>query len=706
MKARVAAAVVLIAVSAAAMWRYTQSRAGQQDLPAGALRGYNVLLVTIDTLRVDRVGAYGHAGGLTPALDRLAAEGLRLDSVRAHAPLTLPSHASLMTGLIPPRHGVRDNGTYRLDDQQPTLAAAIKSAGYQTGAFIGAFVLDARFGLARGFELYDDRYGDRPSGGRVDVVERSAEKVTQPAGEWIRAASAPWFAWVHLYDPHEPYAPPEPYASKYASAPYDGEVAYADAALGRMLDDLRAAGRLDRTLVVVTADHGEALGDHGERTHGLFAYESTLRVPLIFWCKGRIEPHVRREPAALVDVAPTILDLLGISWPTTDGQSLRARIAGDEPSEETSVATYFEALNANLTRNWAPLTGVVAGSLKLIDLPVPELYDLRADPGETQNLYARRQDDARRLEQMLDRVAAGDTTPPGAKVDSETAARLRSLGYVASQPSTQRRRFTAEDDPKNLVALDSALDEAMKVAGRGDHAAAAAILHDVIRRRPDLPLAYDRLAFILRGAGRLSEAITVLDQAASKGFADAPALTTLGVMLQEAGRADRAVTVLEAAVGMNSQDLETRNRLGAAYAQAGRAADAERTFRAVLEVDRGSAETLTNLGVLYLSTGRREDAVSVLRQAIAADPSIAGARNTLAVAYARSGDLPRAVEEWRQVVAIRPDDPDVLYNLGTALLQLDRPAEARPVLEQFIAKAPPRYAADVARVRQMIASLP
>ncbi len=688
------------------MWWYTQARSGRHDLPTGALRGYNVLLVTIDTLRVDRVGAYGHGGGLTPALDRLAAEGLRLDSVRAHAPLTLPSHASLMTGRIPPRHGVRDNGTYRLDDQQPTLAAAIKSAGYQTGAFVGAFVLDARFGLARGFDFYDDRYGDRPSGGRVDVVERSAEKVTRPAAEWMRAASAPWFAWVHLYDPHEPYAPPEPFASKYASAPYEGEVAYADAALGRLLEDLRAAGRLDRTLVVVTADHGEALGDHGERTHGLFAYESTLRVPLIFWCSGRIEPRVLEQPAALVDVAPTILDLLGISWPKTDGQSLRARIAGAEGSAETAAATYFEALNANLTRNWAPLTGVVAGSLKLIDLPVPELYDLRADPGETQNLYARRPDDARRLEQMLDAAAASDTPSPGAKVDSDTAARLRSLGYVASQHSTRRRRFTAEDDPKNLVALDSALDEAMKVAGRGDHAAAAAILQDVIRRRPNLPLAYDRLAFILRDAGRLSDAIAVLDQAASKGFADAPALMTLGVMLQEAGRADRSVAVLEAAVGLNSQDLEARNRLGAAYAQAGRAADAERTFRAVLEVDPDSAETLTNLGVLYLGTGRRDEAVRTLQQAIAVDPSVAGARNTLAVAYARSGDLPRAVEEWRQVVARRPDDPDVLYNLGTALLQLDRPAEARPVLEQFIAKAPPRYAADVARVRQMIGSRP
>jgi arylsulfatase A-like enzyme/Flp pilus assembly protein TadD len=696
----------LVVAAMAGAWWYARSTTGSVPAPpAGALRGYNVLLVTIDTLRVDRVGAYGHSGGLTPTLDRLAAEGLRFESVRAHAPLTLPSHASLMTGRIPPRHGVRDNGTYRLDTAQPVLAAAIKSAGYQTAAFIGAFVLDARFGLSRGFDLYDDRYSERPAAGRVDVVERPAEQVTASASAWIRAAAAPWFAWVHLYDPHEPYAPPEPFASRYQATPYDGEVAYSDAALGRMLDELRGAGRLDRTLVVVAADHGEALGDHGERTHGLFAYDSTMHVPLIAWCGGCWQPRTIAQPAGLVDVAPTILDLLGVAWASADGRSLRATLTGAEPGDATPAPLYFEALNANLTRNWAPLTGVVAGPLKLIDLPVAELYDLRADPGEAQNLYAQRPDDVRRLAQMLDAFGRS-ATAAGAAIDSETAARLRSLGYVASQPASRRRQFTAADDPKTLAPLDAALDEAMKLSGRGDHASATAMLRDVIARRTDLPLAYDRLAFVLRSDGRVAEAISVLEQAAAKGFADAPALVTLGTLLQESGRVERSVQVLETAVGMNGQDLEARSRLGAAYAQAGRIADAERTFRAVLDVDPESAEALTNLGVLYLTTERRAEAIATLKRAIAAEPSMIGARNTLAVAYAQSGDLPHAVEEWRQIAAMRPDDPDILYNLGTALLQLDRPAEARPVLERFVATAPPRYAADVARVRQLIAQLP
>jgi arylsulfatase A-like enzyme/Flp pilus assembly protein TadD len=693
-------AAILIAGLAGAVWWYSRPDRAVQQLATGSLRGFNVLLVTVDTLRADRVGAYGSTMGLTPTLDRLAREGLRFDAVRTHVPLTLPSHASLMTGRIPPRHGVRDNGAYSLDPAQPTLAAALKSAGYRTAAFVGAFVLDARFGLGKGFDLYDDQYGARPTMGRVEVVERRAEEVTTRASSWIRAAEAPWFAWVHVYDPHEPYAPPEPFASRHASAPYDGEVAYTDMALGRLIGDLQTAGRLDRTLVIVTSDHGEGLGNHGERTHGLFAYDTTLHVPLIMWCTYSIRPGVYGDPIGLVDVGPTILDLLGVAWSGADGRSLRRRLAGEE-SGISPAPLYFEALNASLTRNWAPLTGVVAGSLKLIDLPIPELYDLAADPGETQNLYTQRLSDTRRLEQMLDAIGKSETSQPGAAVDAETAARLRSLGYVVSQPPA-RRRFTPDDDPKKLVALDVALDEAMSVSGRGDHVAAIAALQGVIRQRPDLPLAYDRLAFVLRAAGRLPEAIAVLEQAASKGFADASALVSLGTMLQEAGRVDRAVSVLEAAVGMNGQDLEARSRLGTAYAQAGRITDAERELKAVLDADPQSAETLTNLGVLYLSSGRLDDAIATLRRAVDADPGLTGANNTLAAAYARSGDLPRAVDEWRRLAERRPDDPDILYNLGTALLQLNRPTEARPFLERFISVAPPHYAKDVERVRQLL----
>src|SRR5216684_7800546 len=284
----VAGAVVVTAATSWLVFHATSTR----RLAHGACGGCNVLLVTIDTLRVDRVGAFGGSPGLTPTLDRLAREGLRLTRAYASAPLTLPSHASILTGMSPPRHGVRANGLFRLGPELPTLATVLKAAGYRTGAFVGAFVLDARFGLNRGFDEYDDRYGEKHAGDPADGAERRGEEVIKPALAWINQQSnqqsaignLQWFAWVHLYDPHEPYRAPQPYASQHD--PYDAEVAYADAMVGKLLADLRSAGQLDHTLVIVAADHGESLGEHGERTHGVFVYDVTMRVPVIISGSG------------------------------------------------------------------------------------------------------------------------------------------------------------------------------------------------------------------------------------------------------------------------------------------------------------------------------------------------------------------------------------------------------------------------------------
>src|SRR5262249_28331086 len=292
---------------------------------SGAMQGANVLLVTIDTLRADHVGAYGSTAGLTPTLDRLAREGVPFEHAYAHVPLTLPSHTSPLTALYPTQHGGHDNGAFRPGDL-PTLATALQSAKYRTAAFVGAFVLDARFGLNRGFDTYDDRLAG--SSADLEVVQRTAEQVLEPAFQWIQGnhqspiTNQPFFAWVHLYDPHEPYAAPEPYRSRYTTDPYAGEVAYTDASLGSFLERLRANGHLSNTLVVVAADHGESLGDHGERTHGLFAYDATLRVPLVMWAPPRLAPAVATFPARLVDVAPTILDLVGAApFAKADGRT-------------------------------------------------------------------------------------------------------------------------------------------------------------------------------------------------------------------------------------------------------------------------------------------------------------------------------------------------------------------------------------------------
>jgi len=680
---RIQAALVGVALALCVSCR-SESRA-TTPLAAGALRGANVLLVTIDTLRADHIGAYGSALGATPTIDRLAREGLRFDVAYAHVPLTLPSHTTIMTGLYPFSNGVRDNGSFRFDGAKPTLAARLRRSGYRTGAFVGAFVLDARFGLNAGFDVYDDRV--QGASANLEIVQRAAHDVLAPAAAWITNPQSPttpnpqspttsnpqsptpkpWFAWVHLYDPHEPYAPPEPFASRYAQDPYSGEVAYADSALGAFFDRLRAAGALDRTLVVIASDHGESLGEHGERTHGLFAYESTLRVPLVVWAPGAIAPAVVSSPARLVDVAPTILDLVGAPASAGDGRSLRP-LAGVDPARDSDPGSYFEALNANLTRNWAPLKGIVRNRVKLVDLPIPELYDLEKDPHETRNLYASQRERARDLEARLDRLdaARGQAVQRPAPLDGDADARLRSLGYVVGGAPRPARAFTAADDPKRLVHLDAMLDDAAASLARGDAGAAAATLEAVIRERPDLTLAYDRLAFVLRGAGRIGDAVALLDRAARGGHADRALLRSLGATLRDAGDLARSIAVLEPLAKEDAGDLQTLDALGQAYARARRPRDAEAMFRRVLAASPNASATWNNLGALYLGENRIDEAFDALSKAVAINPDLPGAHNGLGVAYARKGDVARAEEEWRRALALRPDYADARANLERA----------------------------------------
>jgi arylsulfatase A-like enzyme len=631
------------------------------------LRRANVLLVTIDTLRADHVGAYGSRAGLTPALDRLAAEGVRVERAYAHVPLTLPSHTSLMTGTLPITHGVRDNGSFRFDGQRATLASTLKGAGYRTAGFVASFVLDARFGLNHGFDVYDDRTGARAVGADLSVLERPADGVVDAALAWIGAAppadAPPWFAWIHLYDPHDPYAPPEPFKTRLAADPYGGEVAFADAQVGRALQTLGDRGQLARTLVVVAADHGEGLGDHRERTHGLFVYEATARVPLIFWSPAGVRPAVVAGPAGLVDVMPTVLELVGVTPPAVDGRSLAPALAG-QPLEPRDV--YLEALNANLTRHWAPLTGLVAGTTKFIDLPEAELYDLAADPGEARNLHAAQTDRAAPIARRLFALRARGRPPAPSAVDSETERRLRSLGYVVTPAPAAAPVYAAADDPKALIDLHNTLDDALAASRAGRRADAEQLLKAALAKRPDFAVARDRLAQLYRESGRLKLAIATLEAGAQAGPADAASLAALGGYLQEAGNLERAADVLEAARALNPAEMEVYEKLGITYTRLGRAEQAHAMFAHLLSVAPNSATTYNNLGSLYLSERRWDDAAAALTRALALDPGLANAHNGLGVVYAQQGRFDAAIAEWRQALALRPDLADARDNIARA----------------------------------------
>jgi arylsulfatase A-like enzyme/tetratricopeptide (TPR) repeat protein len=652
----------------------------------------DVVLITLDTVRADAFGFSGNRAAETPIVDRLAAEGLVFDSARASNVVTLPSHANMLTGLYPYQHGIRDNTGFRLGDGVPTLATFLSERGYATGAFVGAFPLDSRYGLDRGFDVYDDRYppGDSPED--FEVRERPATEVIAAARAWYaKEKGRRRFLWVHLYDAHAPYRPPAPFAARHPGNPYLAEVAAVDAALAPLLSDLRGEGNRS-PLVIVTADHGEALGDHGELTHGLFAYEATLKVPLLVWSPGRVPAGRADRPVSHVDIFPTVAEAVGSEPPAgTAGRSLlTAGAAG---------ATYFEALSASLNRGWAPLAGMVEGHYKFIDLPLPELYDLRSDPNENANLSRKLPDVVRRLKGGLPRAASAARTAPG----TEEARRLLSLGYLSGSGGG-KTSWTEEDDPKRLVGIDSKIHRVIASYQEGDLPGATRLARQILRERPGMPVAYEFLSFLLQQAGREAEAADVIAASIRSGLASEPMRVRLALILSESGRSPEALAALEPLRG--SADPETRNAIGIVLADSGRLAEAREVFEGILREDAGDAVTHQNLGIALLKGGDAAGALQRLDRAIAIAGALPRAWNAKGVAQARLGDEVGAIASWQRAAEIDPRQFDALLNIGVVASGRGETAVAREALRKFVGSAPPAlYARDLARARQLLRRL-
>ncbi len=698
----------------------------------------NVLLVTIDTWRADALGASGSGKVSTPNLDRLASLGTRFDFAHAHAVITLPSHASILTGLYPYQHGVRENAGFRLQPSTSTLATMLRKGGTATGAFVGSFALDSRFGLNAGFDNYDEHYGKSNVNAGFEMPERRGDAVVAAATHWIAQQKGRWFAWVHLFDPHAPYRPPPPFDREYADHRYYGEVAYTDSVLASLFDAARdASGR--PTLVVVTGDHGEGLGDHGEMTHGLFAYEATLNVPLIVaqvdrstpaWsgtaAKGVAEARrseaeaasfaggvpetsvaqsssfagqVSHTPARHVDIVPTILDAL--SLPLPGGLPGRTLLSG---SADSRGASYFEAVSASLNRGWAPLTGVLSGREKFISLPLPELYDLATDRQESNNLVDSAPDRRRVLEATLKQFGA---SAPGIRVaeGGESRARLQALGYVTGS-APRKDRYTDEDDPKRLVGVDQQLRRAIELYELKQPQAAIPLYRQVIAERPTMEVAYTQLAMLQWELGQPGDAIATLRDAVRAGIGSTPVRSRLGTYLAETGNVKEALPLLRQVTADDESDLDALNALGIAEGRAGQPREAAATFERILRLDPSNTMAIENLGSIALTEGRWNDARVLFTRALEADPSSTQAHNGLGVVEMKAGNRRAAIDHWRQAVARDPENFDALYNAATELVNDGRPAEARPYLEQFARTAPPAfYASDIARVRNMLARI-
>ncbi len=635
----------------------------------------NVLLITVDTLRADRLGCYGHAAAATPNLDALAARGVRFATAVAHVPLTTPSHASILTGLTPLRHGVRDNGDFVLPDGIPTLAEAFAGSGYHTAAFVSGFPLDRRFGLARGFQTYDDRLPRGSDLRRAAYVERAASETTAAAMRWLDRAQAPWFLWLHYFDPHSPYEPPAEFAQRFARDPYDGEVAFVDSELGALLR--RPDFARERTIVLVTADHGESLGEHGEETHGVFVYDATLRVPWIMagpsLPEGRVSPVVARG----VDVAPTLLDLAGVRASGMEGRSLGGAARGQAVSDEPA---YAESLYARLRLGWAPLHAWRTSRFKLIRAPRPELYALDSDPAETRDRTGETPDVARSLERQLEAALATPTPKAAAETGAESAERLRALGYVGGGEPGLKLSLR---DPKDGIGLINRLEQGIARA-RADPRAAVRDLTAVLTQDPGLLLArrYRALAFSAAGdhRGAMRE-VQELDRDGAAVFDD---LLLLAESLRLLGRPIEAQAALDRSERLQPRSPEPPLVRARMLLAAGRRAEAASQFERVLALAPGHAEALRGLGDLALARGDLAAAAGHYEQILSADPGDVAAMVKLGVLRVRAGRMEEAIALLQSAVRREPGNAEALLDLGGVLAKSGRPAEAVPYLEKAL----------------------
>jgi Flp pilus assembly protein TadD len=648
-----------------------------------------VLLITVDTLRADAIGAYGNARATTPWIDRLAAAGVRFDSAHAHNVVTLPSHANILSGLYPTDHGVRDNAGFRFPDNVPTLATLLKDRGYATAAFVSAFPLASRFGLARGFDVYDDSFVDATPRTPLLEQERAGTETVALARRWLDAhASGPTLVWVHLFEPHAPYDV------------YARDVTAADAALEPLIAPLLSASSNRPTLIVFTADHGESLGEHGEETHGVFAYEATLRVPLIIVAPGIAAGRVDRSPARHVDIVPTILDAIGAP---PDAKLPGRDLFGSPPATTTS---YFESLSPALNRGWAPPVGMTRGSMKFIDLPIAELYDLASDPREQQNLASTRDAEVRAFRNALrafgDRRSAA-TRPRESVENNDSAARLRSLGYVTGSTAL-RQKYTEADDPKRLMGLDARLQEAVRLHASGERARALEIARGITTERPDMRVGWMTLAQIQRDSRDLDAAIASMRRAHALAPGDAQTTSLLAAYLTERGRATDAIALLTPAASDDRADVQVLVTLGLAQAQAGRGAEAIATIERARRADPSNHRLLIELGTVQLVANRREEARKTFELAVARNPTLARAHSSLAAIHVEDGRTAEAIASWREATRLDPSEYGRIFLLGISQARAHKTAAARTCLAFFADNAPSsHYAREIAAARAWLA---
>ncbi len=621
-----------------------------------------VLLITIDTLRADHLGCYGSTSAQTPAIDALAKRGVLFEKSFSHVPITLPAHTSILTGMLPCAHGVHDNGTYEAGDDLRTLPEILKEKGYSTGAVVGSFVLDAQFGLDQGFDSYDDDFVATRKQRQRLFAERQAEEVATLGMKWIGAHSGgPFFLWLHFFDPHMAYDPPEPFRSRFKRDLHAGEIAYTDYWIGKVLDclgetrDSRGRSLTESTITILTSDHGEARGEHLEETHSFFIYQSTMHVPLIIHCPGMAAGR-SKGLACGVDLAPTVLELLGIdAEPQIAGRSLVPAMKGAHRPRLCYMETEMP-----FSRGWAPLKGLTNGRWKYIEAPRPELYDLDTDPREKQNLVDSRSTIAERLRGELESLVEASRPENAASRTRDTTAEerkiLEALGYMGGASVRNTNDLAPEDlpDPKDKAKVFAAVQNSWGLAD----------------------------------AGRRQEALGLLRDAAKEDREYIEIYTTLGALCLHMGLNKEAIGAYEHAAKLDPESTLALNGAAAGYARENEFNKALEWSRLSMRIDRQNSETYNTVANIYLRMNDHDRALEECRAGLDADGEAADLHNTLGLIHMARNETDEAIGAFERATELQWDLWRAWYNLGRIQIQLKRPDEAVAALEEALKANP------------------
>jgi arylsulfatase A-like enzyme/Flp pilus assembly protein TadD len=589
----------------------------------------NVILITIDTLRGDYLGCYGRAEVSTPNIDGLAARGARFDQAIVQIPLTTPSHASILTGTYPQVHKIRDIGGFTLAKNVPTMASIAKAAGYETAAFVAAAVLNRRYGLDKGFDVYNDDMAGSVDSEKLPgvVAEVRADVVSGRAIDWLskrKDPTRPFLLWVHYYDPHFPYDPPAPYSSQYSGDPYGGEVAYTDGEIGRLLDKVDELELREQTLVVLTSDHGESLGDHGEETHGVFLYDSTMKVPLIVAGPGIPSNRVVDQQVRSIDLMPTVVDFLNL----TEGEQVQGvsliPLFGEQGRVRSNYC-YMETLYPRTQMRWSELRGMRTDDWKLVIAPQPELFEMKADPIESENVLSRYPTEADRLQKQVWEINGPPDTWGKIEyqpMDAETLEELQSLGYVSAGGSRELLIDVSGPDPKDMVPVLQGLDKATDLMNDDQFSAAVPVLRKLIELDSTNPLIYQHLGVCLQDGGRFDEARRLYLLAIENGVETDRIYAELGEVNIRMGRLEAGTEALRHSIELNPANLDNFANLANAYLQLGRFDDADDAIKAILAQKRTHAGAHKLQGLLYISKRQPMLARKSFEEAVEYDPDL------------------------------------------------------------------------------------